>query len=227
MSEPWTRRGFLSSAAAAGFAYWWPAGASGAAAPFPVRYRKPNPYEKLRPLIEPGHDAFAVEAEAAEIARRWNRVIAAGSVSLADGFSGTSPLPKSYREIDVGVAVAEFERADRDFEGGLTQWIAKLGSIRTARFMVLPGDRLRFEIASTSQGVLNYRIGLWKQVWRGDQLAEFAPLEETLVTSPKPLFHDVTAEMFRCRAIVSRTAPARSSVLARPIGFGIRNRRLR
>jgi len=196
VNAPWTRRGFLSSAAAAGFAYWRPAGASGAPTPFAVRYRKPNPYEKLRGLIEPGHDAFAVEAQAAEIAGHWNRVIATGAVSLAGGFRGTSPLPESYREIDEGVAVAEFDPTDRDFERGLTQWIKKLGSIRSARFIVLPGDRLRFEIAGTSQGVLHYRVGLWRQVWRGGQLAEFEPLEETLVTSPQPLFRDVTAEMF-------------------------------
>lgn len=158
--------------------------------PFPVRYRKPNPYEKLRPLIEPGHDAFVVEAAAAEIPARWNRILATGEVSLTDGFRGTSPMPKNYREIDDGVRIAEF--GDGDFERGLKQWIAKLGAIRTARFLALPGDRLRFEIASAR----NYRVGLWKQVWRGDQLAEFEPLEETLVTSPKPLFRDVTAEMY-------------------------------
>ena len=164
--------------------------------PFPVHYRKPNPYEKLRALIQPGHDAFAVEAEAGAITAHWNRSIAAGSMPLADGFRGFSPLPKSYKKIDDGVTIGEFDKSDRGFENGLKQWIAKLGSIRSARFFVLPGNRLRFEIASSAGGLLNYRVGLWKQVWRGEQLAEFEPLEETLVTSPRPLFRDVTAEMF-------------------------------
>lgn len=164
--------------------------------PFPVHYRKPNPYEKLRPLIQPGHDAFAVEAEAVAITARWNRSISAGSLSLADGFRGSTPLPRNYKEISAGVAAGEFDKTDGGFESGLKAWIAKLGTIRSARFIVLPGDRLRFEIASTAGGLLNHRVGLWRQVWRGEQLAEFEPLEETLVTSPQPLFRDVTGEMF-------------------------------
>jgi tetratricopeptide (TPR) repeat protein len=191
-----TRRDFIASTAAAGFACRWPVCASSAPVPFPVHYRKPNPYEKLRPLIQPGHDAFAVEAEAAAITERWNHSIATSSVSVAHGFRGSTPLPKSYKEIGEGVAVAEFDKTDPGFESGLKAWIAKLGSIRSARFIVLPGDRLRFEIASTARGLLNYRVGLWRQVWRGGQLSEFEPLEETLVTSSRPLFRDVTAEMF-------------------------------
>jgi tetratricopeptide (TPR) repeat protein len=191
-----TRREFLGGTAVAGFAYWWPASATGAPVPFPVHYRKPNPYEKLRPLIRPGHDAFVVEAEAAAITERWNRAVASGALPTADGFRGSTPLPKSYKEISDGVAVGEFDKTDRTFESGLKAWIAKLGSIRSARFIVLPQDRLRFEIASTAGGLLNYRVGLWRQVWRGERLAEFEPLEETLVTSSRPLFRDVTGEMF-------------------------------
>jgi tetratricopeptide (TPR) repeat protein len=191
-----TRRTFLSSTAAAGFVWSWPISAKGEPVPFPVQYRKANPYEKLRPLLEPGHDAFAVEVQAAAITERWNRSIGTGSLPMAEGFRGSSPLAKSYKNIAEGVAVAEFDKLDHGFESGLKQWIAKLGSIRSARFMVLAGDRLRFEIASTSGGLLYYRVGLWKQVWHGEQLAEFEPLEETLVTSPRLLFRDVTAEMF-------------------------------
>ena len=191
-----TRRRFLGSTAAAGFAWSWPASVKGAPVPFPVQYRKLNPYEKLRPLLEPGHDTFAVEAQAAAISDRWKRSIGTGSLLTAEGFRGSSPLPKSYKNIAEGVAVAEYDKPDHGFESGLKQWIAKLGSIRSARFSVLPGDRLRFEIASSAGGLLNYRVGLWKQVWRGEQLAEFEPLEETLVTSPRPLFRDVTAQMF-------------------------------
>jgi tetratricopeptide (TPR) repeat protein len=191
-----TRRDFMASTAAAGFAYWWPASASGAPVPFPVHYRKPNPYEKLRPLIQPGQDAFVVEAEAAAITERWNNSVATGALSIADGFRGSTPLPKSYKEIGEGVAIGEFDKTDAAFANGLKAWIAKLGSIRSARFIVLAGDHLRFEIASTAGGLLNYRVGLWRQVWRGEQLAEFEPLEETLVTSSQPLFRDVTGEMF-------------------------------
>ncbi len=149
-----TRRKFLGSTAAAGFAWSWQASVRGAPVPFPVHYRKPNPYEKLRALIQPGHDAFAVETEAGAITAYWNRSIAAGSMPLADGFRGFSPLPKSYKKIDDGVTVGEFDKSDRGFENGLKQWIAKLGSIRSARFFVLPGNRLRFEIASTRRRTL-------------------------------------------------------------------------
>ncbi len=196
MRVPWTRRKFLGGTAAAGFVCSWPAGVRGAPVPFPVHYRKPNPYEKLRALIEPGHDAFAVEAEAAAITARWNRSIATGSVAMADGFRGSTPLAKRYKKIDDGIAIGEFDKSDLGFESGLKAWIAKLGSIRRAHFIPLPGGRLRFEIASAAGGLLHYRVGLWKQVWRGQQLAEFEPLEETLVTSPRPLFRDVTSEMF-------------------------------
>ena len=139
---------------------------NGAPVPFPVHYRKPNPYENLRALIAPGQDAFPVEAEAAAITARWNHLFAAGSVPLADGFRGSAPLPTRYKEIDAGIFAAEFDSTGGDFQIGLKEWIAKLGAIRSARFFVLPGDRLRFEIASTAAGVLNHRVGLWKQRWR-------------------------------------------------------------
>jgi Flp pilus assembly protein TadD len=47
-----------------------------------------------------------------------------------------------------------------------------------------------------ANSLLQYRVGVWKQAWHDGQLAEFEPLEETLVTSPRPLFHDVTPELF-------------------------------
>lgn len=171
----------------------WPAAARSAPVPFPVRFRKPNPYENLRVLVEPGHDAFAVEAEAAAIEKRWSGSLSTGAAPLAEGFQGSSPLPR-YDRIGDNIFVAKFEGGD--FAAGFKRWRAALGSIRSARFFALPGDRLRYEIASTTAGILNHRVGMWKQVWRGDQLAQFEPLEETLVTSPRPLFRDVTAEMF-------------------------------
>ena len=53
-----TRRRLLRSGAAAGLAWSWPARASSPLAPFPVHFRKSNPYESLRPLVEPGHAEF-------------------------------------------------------------------------------------------------------------------------------------------------------------------------
>jgi tetratricopeptide (TPR) repeat protein len=196
VSVVWTRRRFLSASAAAGFTWCRPTCSEAAPVPFPVRYRKASPYESLRPLIKSGNDVFKVEAEAAECSARWNRSLAAGSVPLTGDFQGGTPLPARYTKIDGNISIAEFNQADRGFADGLKRWIERLGEIRSARFFPLGGNRLRFEIASTVSGMLNYRTGFWKQVWRSGQLAEFEPLEETLVTSDRPLFRDMTAEMF-------------------------------
>jgi tetratricopeptide (TPR) repeat protein len=191
---PHTRRGFLSTAAAAGLAWSWPARVSAGSTPFPVHFRKPSPYEALRRLVEPGRDEFAIEKEAAEIATRWRRMLATRSVPLAQDFRGTTPMPAQYKEVAKGVFAAEFDGSDRRFQAGLQDWIAKLGDIRSARFFVLAGEWLRYEVASTSGGLLNYRVGLWRQTWRGELLSAFEPLEEVLVTSARPLFRDVTSE---------------------------------
>src|ERR1700728_1178395 len=182
-----TRRRLLRSGAAAGLAWSWPARASSPLAPFPVHFRKSNPYESLRPLVEPGHDEFKIEQEAAATTARWNRLLITGAVPLAGGFRGSTPMPARYQEIATGVFTAEFNRADNGFDAGMARWIAKLGAIRSARFFVLADDRLRYEIAGTADGSLQYRVGIWRQVWRGAQLAEFEPLEETLVTAPRPV----------------------------------------
>ena len=134
---------------------------------FPVHFRKSSPYETLRSLVEPGHDEFAAEEEAPRIVARWKRALISRSVPLADDFRGATP-----------------------------DWIAKLGEIRSARFFVLGGGRLRYEVAGTEGGLLTYRVGVWKQAWRGELLSAFEPLEESLVTSPQPLFRDITGETF-------------------------------
>ncbi len=196
MKPRWTRRRFLSSGAAAGLAWSWPSRACAAPTPFPVHYRKSTPYEALAAFAEPGHDEFAVEKEAAEITARWEQLLPSGSVPLAEGFQGSSPMPARYSPLADSAFTAEFDRADLNFQPGLEKWIAQLGHVRSARFFVLAEGRVRYEIASTAGGLLQYRVGLWKQAWRDARLSAFEPLEETLVTSPRPLFRDVTAELF-------------------------------
>jgi Flp pilus assembly protein TadD len=196
LGQKWTRRTFLRCASAAGLAWSWPSGGRAATTVFPVHFRKASPYELLRPLIESGHDDFAVEREAEEIEARWDLTLATRAITLAESFRGVSPVPARYRQIAEGVFEAEFDPGDHRFEAGMKAWIASLGQIRNARFFALPGDRLRFEIASTTNGLLNYRVGAWKQVWRDGRLAAFEPVEESLVTSPRPLFQDVTSQSF-------------------------------
>ena len=84
---------------------------------------------------------------------------------------------------------AEFDLADTAFDAGLKKWLDSLGEIRAIRFFVLADDVVRYEIAAGGQ----YRVGRWKQTWSGGLLARFAPIEETVVSAPVPLFRDITA----------------------------------
>ena len=115
---------------------------------------------------------------------------------------------------------------------GRSKTTCNAGSTRSAksdaaRFFVLGSNRVRYEIASRNQGSLEYRVGLWRQVWRDGKLLEFEPLEETLAHSAEPLFGDVTSTLFAQREIVRRTAAPRRPLLACPPRFGERHRRLR
>ncbi len=78
-------------------------------------------------------------------------------------------------------------------ESAWEQWVASLGEIRRAQFYVLPDDVIRFEVASTRDGLLEYRVGDWRVRWSGDRVTEFAPIEEHLATAREPWFRDVTA----------------------------------
>ena len=102
-------------------------------------------------------------------------------------------MPVRFRKIADDVSQAEYSLDGTGFAEGLKQWVASLGKVRSARFYPLPGDRVRYEIASEGQ----YRVGIWKQVWvSGEKLLEFAPVEETLVTAREPRFRDVTGHLF-------------------------------
>jgi len=186
------RRQFLGTLAACSFAR----PGHGAAAPFPVHFRKPSPYEALAQYILPGNDEFAGEKAAMEIVADLRRLPQAKSLPLAADFRGASPLPARYRAIAPDAYEAEFDRASGNIEDGLRQWLASLGQIRDARFFVLPGDTVRYEIASALSAGLEYRVGFWKQKWKEGRLAEFEPLRETRVTAPRPLFRDVTSEVW-------------------------------
>jgi FimV-like protein len=166
------------------------------AAPFPNRRIKAHPYEALFSCIEPGHDEFEAEKEAAEITAHLERLPRTRTLPLDTGFQGASPMPARYRAVAEGLAQAEYDLLDRNFETGLAQWLAGLGDIRSTRFFVLPGDRVRYEIASSAADGLHYRVGVWRQQWVNGKLARFEPIEETLASSPRPLFQDVTQALF-------------------------------
>ncbi len=155
--------------------------------------RPRSPYEALLRDIEPGHDDFPLEKEAFEIAARLRELPRTRELPLSPDFHGQSPLPVRYVPLAEGVSRAEFDPSEGAFDSGLKGWVDSLGEIRAARFFVLPDDMVRYEIASRNQ----YRVGLWKQTWKGGVLTRFSPVEETLVSAARPLFRDITAETFR------------------------------
>jgi tetratricopeptide (TPR) repeat protein len=146
--------------------------------------------------IEPGPDDFPLEKEALEIAGHLRSLMQTRSLPLARDFRGASPFPVSWKPLTEGVAGAQFDFSDIQFDAGLKNWLDGLGQVRAARFFVLPDDIVRYEIASEGQ----YRVGRWKQQWAGGLLIRFSPIEETLVTLPQTpgtLFEDVTGHAFR------------------------------
>jgi hypothetical protein len=166
------------------------------AAPLPDGRVKAHPYESLFAYIEPGHDEFGSEKQAAEITAHLERLPRTRILPLDIGFQGASPMPVRYRAVAEGVAQAEYDLLDQNFQTGLAKWLAGLGEIRSARFFILPGDRVRYEIASSGTDGLHYRVGAWRQHWVNGRLARFEPIEETVASSPEPLFQDVTQALF-------------------------------
>src|ERR1700694_2598125 len=167
-----------------------------AAAPFPIHFRKAGPYESLAQYIAPGTDDFAGEKTAMDIAARLRRLTETQSLSLAPGFTGSSPSPVRYRPVAADVFEAEFGPSTDSFEAGMRKWLGLLGAVRDARYFVLPGDIVRYEIESANATGIEYRVGTWKQTWRDGRLEQFRPLSETLVKSQRPFFRDMTTEMF-------------------------------
>ena len=138
--------------------------------------------------IDEATDDFACEKSASIVEHHLGRLLETGTLPMAPEFHGSSPLPSGYHSVAENVEQADFQASDVPFQEGLKRWIASLGTVRTADFFALPADQVRYEIASANE----YRVGLWKQVWRDGKLHEFAPLEETLVKAPTPFFRDVT-----------------------------------
>ena len=65
---------------------------------------------------------------------------------------------------------------------------------RAPRALMFCRDNIvRYEIASDG----NYRVGRWSLQWSAGRLTSVSPVEETLVTSPRPLFEDITDRAFR------------------------------
>ena len=131
-----------------------------------------------------------------EIVTRLQSLTESRALPLAQDFRGVSPLPLRYRAVAPDCFEAEFDAAPGDIEAGLRKWVDSLGMVRDARYFVLSGGVVRYEIASTQAGGFEYRVGQWRQTWKDGRLAEFQPIRETMTKSRGPLFRDVTGEMF-------------------------------
>jgi tetratricopeptide (TPR) repeat protein len=158
---------------------------------YAAHFRRPNPFDAILAHVEAGSDEFPFEKQALEIEDRLAAMLHGETLPLAAGCRGTPPLPRRYIRIAEGVSEAEFGDGQA-FEPGMAEWIRLLGRVRRARFFALPGDVVRYEIASDGA----YRVGSWKQVWKDGKLESWHPLNEILVTAAGPLFDDITGYSF-------------------------------
>ncbi|MGH9618296.1 MAG: FG-GAP-like repeat-containing protein, partial [Bryobacteraceae bacterium] len=136
--------------------------------------------------ILPGQDEFTGEKEAFVIRKALERAFQSKRLPLAPGARIASPLAKSYRAIAPDLHEAVY---DPSGTGGWDRWIESLGSVRRAEFFVLPGNTIRYEIASAHE----YRVGHWKQIWKDGLLTELSPIEEHVARAEEPWMRDVTA----------------------------------
>ena len=170
------------------------------------------PYLALEKFIEPGHDEFPQEKGALQLRQALLTAFHSGKLALARSSKGFSPQPKSYRSIAADLRESVFDRSATDVLAGWRDWVASLGDVVRVQFYVLPGDLVRFEVASKQNGVLFYRVGAWRVVQENSEIIEFSPLEEHVASASHPWFHDVTAEVFS-------DAPALNEQLTRGVPY--------
>ncbi len=138
-------------------------------------------YLSLKKFIEPGNDEFANEKAAAELKARLHAAL------LSKEMPEAAVAPASYRQLAPDLAEAVFEGTPGEWR----HWVESLGQIRRAAFFPLPGNTVRFEVASEKDGKLFYRVGLWHY-----ERGKLAPIEEHVASAGKPFFRDVTAAVF-------------------------------
>ena len=173
-----SRRDFLALSAAAMFLRR----SSHAATPFPVTLRQAPPYQAMLGLALPGGDEFPEERTALAIEAALQTQLRAGSLPLANA-------RVRYQSLAEDVARGVFSAQG-------TPWFEALGSIEAARFFVLPGQTVRYEIKSHADGKLAYRVGRAQVTWWHDRLEKLELREEVLTTAARPWFRDVTGSLW-------------------------------
>jgi hypothetical protein len=206
---PIGRREFLAALASLGSLR----SRASAAIPYAIHFRKPNPFDAALAHIEPGSDEFSCEKQAQQIEERLAVMLRGEALPLAAGFRCTPPIPRRYVRVAAGVSEAEFGDAETS-DAAVAEWIRSLGRVRRARFFALPGDVIRYEIASDG----GYRVGAWKQVWKDGRLEIWRPLSETLVTAAARLFDDITGHSFAGVDSFNRSVAQRQRLVARAPG---------
>jgi tetratricopeptide (TPR) repeat protein len=92
-------------------------------------------------------------------------------------YAKPNPYEAVLRYLDPGTDEFETEKVAAQLEARL--------ALPNTRVYVLPEGRMRYEIKTATE----YRTGIW-------QLPDLKPIAETVVTSPKPYFRDVTSHVF-------------------------------
>jgi tetratricopeptide (TPR) repeat protein len=188
MKPRFNRRQFLTTSA--GLACW--PRFLGAAEVIPIVFRKPDPLLSERSLIEPGADGFASEEAAVETEAALARLLESKSITMSRGFTGQSPWPARWERVAGDVQIAVYGGNSSVAGEEIRRWVDSLGEVKTARFYSLPGDIVRFEIASRTNLGLQYGTGSWRVRFAKGAFEELAPIEEVRVTAAEPWFEEIT-----------------------------------
>ena len=190
-----TRRRFLAAAAALPTLSKFTTPIAYAAEP-----PKLAPYLALEKLISPSNDEFACEQVAVQITATLDSALKTGSLPVDPNLAGAGPLPASYRRIAANLDEAVFTTSSAKLADSWSKWVTSLGHIRRASFSPLADDIVRFEVASSVDNKLVYRVGHWRLTWAAGKPVSFTPLEEHIASAAEPLFRDVTAHAFQSAA---------------------------
>lgn len=126
------------------------------------------PYLALQKYILPGNDDFPEEKTAFAIRSVLQSAVRSGELPASD--------PRVIEQ--------------------WRNWRESLGSVRRAKFYVLPDGVVQFEVAGTREGKLYHRVGRWNIEWGNDGVAALSTLEEHAATADEPYFRDVSAVVF-------------------------------
>ncbi len=168
---------------------------------FAEQPRHVPPYLALSEFIPPGRDDFPGEKEAMRIVEALHLAFTTLNLPTSPSLVGRSPCPASYREVAHDLREAVFGdqalNLQTNFQDGWKAWVQSLGQVRRIEFYPLPGDIVRYEVASEQRGKLLYRVGQWKQTWADGKLTTFQPIEEQVAIAAEPFFRDVTGSCFK------------------------------